>query len=330
MGGHQTRGIGRYAKLLLEALNDSGEIELTNSNRLAQVIHYPYFDFFFPTLPLPWPKPSVVTLHDTIPLVFRQHYPVGRRGQLNFLRQKTYLKMVRAIITDSQSSANDIQTYLGINSTKIRVVHLAADPVFQPVSSTKITKVARKYNLPKSYILYVGDINYNKNLPALIKAIKYLPKTLKLVLVGKNFVRQSIPEWQAIETQIALSDVQSRVKLLNNVSPDAVDDLNAIYSGATVYVQPSLYEGFGLPILEAMQSGCPVVASNNSSLPEVAGDAALLVEPDAESLAAGIQQVLDLSPSARQKMIKQGIERAKTFTWKKTARGTIEVYKSLI
>jgi glycosyltransferase involved in cell wall biosynthesis len=176
----------------------------------------------------------------------------------------------------------------------------------------------------------VGDINYNKNLPQLIKSLKFLPEQIRLVCVGKNFYSHDIPEWRWIEAQIALSDVASRVLFFNEVGPDQKAELATIYHQAIAYVQPSFAEGFGLPVLEAMQCKVPVVAARNSSLIEVAGEQAVLVEPEAEQLAEGVQVLANLAPMQRQAWIAAAAEWAGTFTWTKTAKATLKVYQSIL
>jgi len=167
-------------------------------------------------------------------------------------------------------------------------------------------------------------------LPQLIKALKYLPWNIKLLLVGKNFVKQDIPEWHAIENQIALSDVARRVQFLTTVHVDDFTALSAIYSGALCYVQPSLYEGFGLPVLEAMSCQTPVICTKISSLEEVAGQSAVFAENSAESLAQAVSYVLSLSSTARKILTDRAYEWSKKFSWEKTAKKTLTVYKYVL
>lgn len=334
--GHAIRGIGIYTRLLTQTLEAELGIEVVRSETPAakdfvpDLIHYPYFDFFFETLPLIKKAPTLVTIHDVIPLIFPKHYQSGVKGKLRFLKQKAALKNVKGVITDSVASKNDIQEHLGFPSEKITVVSLAANPELKAASAKEIRSVKRRYKLPKNYVLYVGDINYNKNIPQLIKAVRYLPRHTKLVCVGRSFTPQDIPEWQWIQTQLALSDVEQRVKFISNLSGTDNQDLAAIYSGAQVYVQPSLYEGFGLPVLEAMQCKTPVVATKTSSLPEVGGKNAVYTQPTAEELAQGINQVLSLSKTKRQKMVNAAYKWSQNFSWKKTAKETAAVYQRVL
>ncbi len=334
---HAGRGVGTYTRFLTQTLEKNKKIRLKRSTQLKKkekfkpdIIHYPYFDLFFSTLPLVKNAKSVVTIHDVIPLVFPEHYQPGVRGAVNLRRQKLALKNVNKVITDSQASAQDIQKYLKVAQNKIEVVHLAGNPKIKQQPQQKIEKVRRKYGLPKNYLLYVGDINYNKNIPQLIKALKFLPARISLVLLGANFKEQDIVEWQWIETQIAMSDVAGRVEFVTEVEKGDDQTLGSIYSGAVCYVQPSLYEGFGLPVLEAMQCQIPVIAAENSSLIEVCGGHAAMVEPTAAAIAEAVKQVLAWSDKEKEEVLEQALQWASSFSWKKTAAETAEVYQEIL
>lgn len=334
-GGHAIRGVGTYTRLLIEALQKLPDLEvyLSGQNELKgkpDLVHYPFFDLFFPTLPLIRTSKTVVTIHDVIPLLFPQYYPVGKKGRLAFYRQKILLNTVEAILTDSATSKQDIIKELGIAEHKITVVPLAANPALQAADENQIKKVKKTFSLPKEYVLYVGDINYNKNIPQLIKAMKGLPAQMHLVLVGKNFIPQEIPEWRWIEAQIALSDVAERVHMITNIASDDTDTMSAIYSGAVCYVQPSLYEGFGLPVLEAMQCNTPVIASNRSCLPEVGGGVIELAEPMAEAFAETITHVRAWSETKREQVLRKQRQWVKHFSWEQTAEQTAAVYKRIL
>lgn len=331
--GHAHRGIGLYTAQLQAHLSklDGIDVVADAKEKDISIVHYPYFDLFFPTLPLLRPaKKSVVTIHDVIPLEFPDQYKPGIKGSLSFEAQKLALKSVNAVITDSHSSKNSIVKHLGAPEEKIHVVYLAGNPNVEKQSASKVAEAASKHQLPAHYMLYVGDINYNKNLPQLIKSLKFLPTELHLVLLGKNFRKQDIPEWHWIETQIALSDVAGRVKFIPSLGEDTDTELSAIYSAADVYVQPSLAEGFGLPVLEAMQAKTPVVCTNTTSLPEVAGAHAQYCETQAESIAAAVKDVISFPQSKRKKIIDEAFEWSQQFSWKKAAKDTLEVYKKVM
>lgn len=332
--GHAIRGVGMYTRFLSEALERQSGIEVFRSglerpDKVA-IIHYPFFDLFFSTLPLLKNTKTVVTIHDVIPLLFPAFYPVGKRGTLALAHQKLALRTVAAVITDSETSKRDIVTHLGVPEDKIHVVYLAANPFLRQISGQELRSMKRKLRLPKKYLLYVGDINYNKNLPQLIKAMKFLPTDVKLVCVGKNFEPQDIPEWQAIASQVALSNVDKQVIFMPQILTDDYEALSAIYSGAAAYVQPSLYEGFGLPVLEAMRCQTPVVAAQNSSLQEIGDEAVKFTGNTAEELATSINEVLAFSKNQRAQFIKKAYEWEQQFTWEKTAKKTMAVYKKVL
>lgn len=332
-GGHAIRGIGMYTRELFKELSLSDQLHIYKSTdditAAHYIIHYPYFDLFFSTLPLLSSHKRVVTIHDVIPLKFPEYYPSGKKGALRFQKQKLALKNVNAVITDSESSKVDIVKFLSVPEEKISVVALAANPEIQSENILPEHIIKKRYGLPDAYVLYVGDINYNKNIPQLIKMLKFLPENIHLVCVGRNFVPHNIPEWQWIETQVALSDVAQRIEFIPTILTENNNDLSAIYHYAQCYIQPSLAEGFGLPVLEAMKAKTPVISSNMTSLPEVGGDYVLYSDPDAESLADQVMQVMSWSKRDRISRIKQAYDWQEKFTWKRTAEQTIEVYKKV-
>lgn len=332
--GSANRGIGTYTRLLSNKLDKDTEINLVKSSAKkapTDIIHYPFFDLFFDTLPLHLFKKTVVTIHDVIPLIFPKFYPSGIKGKLRFKKQKLALKNVNAIITDSKNSKIDIIKYLNVPEEKIHVIYLAPNDEFEKQDEKVIKKVLKKYNLPKNYFLYVGDINYNKNIPQLIKMMKFIEdKDIKLVCVGRNFSPKDIPEWKWIETQLALSNVEDRVIFVNNLLTESMTDLSAIYSGAIAYIQPSLYEGFGLPVLEAMRCQTPVISAKNSSLIEVGATNVLFAQANAEDFAQRAIEVISWSKTTRKKWLKKAFEWSQKFSWYKVAKETIAVYKKVI
>lgn len=329
------RGVGTYTRLLAQYLQQQPSLELTvTSWKIVDtsnfdLIHFPYFDLFATTLPM-LKTPIVVTVHDVIPLQFSNHYPPGIKGRTRLWKQRLSLRFAHQVITDSQASREQIAQHLSYPLEKITVVPLAGDPSLIDSATKKKTSSALTARLPAAYILYVGDINYNKNLPQLIKSLKYLPDSVELVLVGSNFQRQQIPEWHAIEQQISLSDVTGRVRFLPDIKMGDYASLLHLYQHATCYVQPSLAEGFGLPVLDALGIGCPVVCSQVSSLPEVGGTAVTYCQPEAESIARGINHLLDLKPAQRADVIKFGKARAAHFSWGAAAQQTAQVYSQVV
>lgn len=178
--GHAHRGIGAYTRFLLAALQAQAtkldlEILTEKPEIEPDVIHYPFFDLFFATLPLPKKVPVVVTVHDVIPLVFPQEYRPGVKGTVRFWQQRSRLQKVSAIVTDSECSRQDIEKHLNISQEKIWAVPLAANPELTSVSEYLQRKHAEEVGAPDDYIVYIGDINYNKNLPTLLLALTQLP-----------------------------------------------------------------------------------------------------------------------------------------------------------
>ena len=330
--GHQFRGIGVYTQNLKEALEESKipdfGIELVKEGKISQdcdLIHYPFFDLFFLTLPFKKSKPAIVTIHDVIPLVFPQNYPPGLKGILKFQSQKLSLKGVKAIITDSKNSQRDIFKYLNYPLEKIYVVPLAPAPHFKVIKEEALlNNIRKKYSLPNNFVLYVGDVNYNKNILGLIKAFAGLKGETSLVLVGKAFLEKDLPETQEIEKLIKSLKLYKKILRLGFLP---TQDLVAIYNLASVYCQPSFYEGFGLPVLEAMACGCPVVAAKTSSLPEICGQAAILVDPEnINDMIKGLKKAFFEKKSLKEK----GFAQAKKFSWGKTAQQTYEVYRKVV
>lgn len=335
--GHKFRGIGIYTKNLVEALSlikaPNFSIQLIESEEVPKdcdLVHYPYFDFFFLTLPFKKTKPTVVTIHDCTPLVFPKRYPPGLKGKLKFLIQKFSLKGAKRIITDSCNSKKDIVRFLGIPEQKIDVILLAAGNKVKRITDKNfLAKLRKKFNLPQKFVLYVGDVNYNKNLPGLVKACRLVK--VPLVIVGRQAVQKDFdsthPENQSLVELLNLVKGRSDVLRLGFVEER---ELAGLYSLASVYCQPSFYEGFGMQVLEAMKCGCPVVTSDVSSLPEVVGKAALLVNPyKIEEIAKSLNIVLT-DEKLRKKLIKLGLEQEKKFSWERTAGGTIKVYEKVL
>ncbi len=330
--GHSIRGTGSYTKLLIEALEkyetDHSYHFFTRGQNIPKnvdLVHYPYFDPFFLTLPIQKQKPVVVTVHDLIPISFARHFPRGMRGEMKWQIQKRSLSQAGGIITDSRASKTDISHCVNFDKEKIHVVYLAPGEKFKPVKDSKLLqKTKDKFHLPDQFVLYVGDVNWNKNVPGLIRAICELrQESLKLVLVGKSFLNENLPEVNGINHLIEDLDFERQVQKLGFLSGE---ELRAVYNLASVYVQPSFAEGFGLPVLEAMACGCPVVCSKATSLLEIAGPS-ILVDPNStQKIAEGIKKGLSVN---RQTWSREASEYLKRFSWKRTANETVSVYKSI-
>lgn len=330
------RGIGVYTEHLYKYLQSTipgirmSELSEGKTPQDVDLLHYPFFDLFFMTLPWIKKKPTVVTIHDVTPLVLPELYPSGVRGKLKLRIQKFSLKTTKAVITDSESSKRDIAQYLQYPASKIHVVSLAPqDGLLSRIDAELIDKVRNIYTLPANFVLYVGDINPNKNIPTLIEACQKLG--IPLVIVGKAAVRTKYdkehPENQDLVAVQKAARQDETIRLLGYV-PAA--ELSALYHLATVYCQPSLYEGFGIPVLEAMHCGCPVVASKVGSLEEIGGTAAVYVAPTTEKIAKGINFILNLTGAQRQRLVQEGKKQVSKFTWERAAKETYAVYTKVM
>lgn len=325
--GHASRGMGRYAQELEKALKENKNIQLVDEKEKADIVHYPYFDLFFLTLPLRKSTPVSVTVHDTHPLIYPAHFPVGVRGRIKFAVQKKRLQRVDAIIVNTETTKKDVVRFLDVPAKKVFVTHFAASKMYQKTNTTLLRRSVVKYNLPKKFVLYVGDVNYNKNVCGLISAFSFLKNTQHhLVLVGKGFTSDSA-ESRLIFQLVKELKIEKKVHVLGFV-PD--EDLVKIYNLAGVYCQPSFYEGFGFPVLEAMACGTPVVAGKTQALVEIGEGAAVFVDPkNAQALAAGLEKVIS-GEKLRKDLIAAGLKKAKEFSWDKTASSTVNVYKKIL
>lgn len=331
---HSNRGIGRYFQNLfahLKKIKDFELVEFSDFKKLRNIdlIHFPFFDFFHFRLPLIKKYPTIVTIHDVVPLLFPKHYPRGILGSFALSYQKIALKNIDAVITDSNCSKKDIMQVLKIPEKKIFSVSLAHSPEFRKINDKQaLTEISKKYNLPDTFILYVGDVNWNKNLINIAKASKL--SGIDLVMVGKGFSqRENLdhPEMRSFKELIRKYSGDPAFHFLEFV-PEK--DLVVIINLAKALILASYYEGFGLPILESQACGTPVISSNLSSMPEVAGKGALFVDPySVESIKEGILRIL-ADKSLRDQLIKEGFANAEKFSWDKTAEETAEVYKYVL
>jgi len=322
------RGIGVYARELTRALSDNfpqDSFTTTQSSTPPDLIHYPFFDPFFLTLSIPKKIPTIITIHDLIPPKYPSHFPVGLRGKLKWLRQKSQAQKVDHIITDSNASKQDIIRLLSIPDSRVTVIPLG--PSGDKTSAEMTRKAKVEYDLPHRYILYVGDINWNKNVTGLIDVFAHLDApTTHLVLVGKSFTSNlDIPEVSALKNAIKNSGKESKIHSLGYVPSH---HLPAMYSYATLYVQPSWDEGFGFPVLDAMTRGCPVACSNRGSLKEVGGRSVAYFDPDSNML--DVISDLLAHPGKRAKLKNLGLIRAKKFNWDLAASRTHAVYEQVI
>lgn len=288
-------------------------------NWRADLLHVTYTGPFFTSCPL------VVSVHD----ISFKHYPefFSPRDRLLFATLLPLtLRRASAVITISEYSKQKILDSFPFLNGKMYVTLLAPNTLFQPVREGELLQAIRtRYGIHSRFILAVGNLQPRKNLLRLISAFATIRRQIdlvQLVIVGKD-------QWQS-------SKIYARVKQLN-VEDDVIftgyvsdEDLMLLYNAADVYVYPSIYEGFGLPILEAMACGTPVVTSNTTSMPEVAGDAALLVDPFQEDqIVYAIQRILTESDLALS-LSNKGLERVRQFSWQKTAQQTVAIYQLIL
>lgn len=288
----------------------------------ADVAHVPYF-----AAPVRPATPTVVTVHDLIPMVL----PAYRGSAL--VRAYTRLvaagaRRTEAIIADSEWSKRDIVAHLKVDPQRVHVIPLAAGPQFRPATPEEIAGVRARHNLPDRYVLYLGGFDQRKNVPALLHAFARLQAgpDLGLVITGRLPARDTAftPDPRRIAAQLGIEK--------SVMFPGWIDerDKPALYSSAELSVFPSTYEGFGLPVLEAMACGAPVVTSNVSSLPEVAGDAAVTVDPhDVTALSQAIDTVLG-DADRQQAMREASLAQAGRFSWQRTAEATLRVYRQAL
>ena len=352
---HRRGGIATYAVRLLEALSraepastfievrdrrDRSRTDGLSNVRTLRVVtpaHFPSEAFTLPVellraradlfhatdfvAPWPNPTPTVVTIHD---LTFLRRPDVMTPQAARYYAQvPRSVHRARAVIAVSAATKHDVVTMLGVPEDRVRVVPLAADAAFRPVDDEGLLhRVRDRFGLPARFVLFVGTREPRKNLGALLDAcaeVRDADGPVPLVVVGER-------GWLSDDLERRLQ-TQEGVSVLAGVPPQ---DLVAIYNLATLLALPSLDEGFGLPVVEAMACGTPVVCSRVGALPEVAGGAALLVDPaDVGGIAAALSSVLE-DAALREEMRERGLARASAFGWDHTARETAAVYRSVL
>jgi glycosyltransferase involved in cell wall biosynthesis len=267
---------------------------------------------------------SVITIHDLAFLLY-PHFLTKESaryyGQIDHAWRNT-----DHIIAVSEATKQDSINLLGVPEKKITVIHEAANPIYRPMPKDKAQQVAReKYKLDKNFILFVNTIEPRKNLPGLLQAYRRLRDEYKrdeiLVLSGsKGWL------WEEVYEKVEKLNLEKYVAFLGRVPSE---DLVYLHNAAKLFVYPSFYEGFGLTPLEAMNCGTPVIVSNTSALPEVVGDAALMIDPhDIDGLTVAMWRALT-EEELRQDLIQKGFKRAQKFSWQETAKKTLEVYHQI-
>src|SRR6185503_13293951 len=270
--------------------------------------------------------PYVVTIHDCIHLRFPQYLPNRRALHYARVMMRMSAKRSRRVLTVSQASKDDILHYLRVPDSKVEVIYNALDERLAVVPTPdEVDRVRQRFQLTAPFVLYAGNIKPHKNLDRLIEAFSIMRKSgiddVQLLIIGDE-----ISKYPSLRRLVHRHHLYPHVRFLGFV-PDAT--LAVLYRLAAVFVFPSLYEGFGLPPLEAMAAGTPVVTSNVSSLPEVVGNAALLIPPtDAAAIADAIARVLN-QPGLRAELVERGFERVKQFSWGRSVARVRQVYGEL-
>jgi glycosyltransferase involved in cell wall biosynthesis len=293
-------------------------------------------------VPLMMPKPYLVTIHDMSTLLFASQS--GYRNRLRHFYLRRGLLRADRVMAVSMSTCRDVEALLGIPASRIRVIYNAPDPIFRAPSAAplaavegeefgyppEIQRVMDRYRIHYPFLLYVGRTNPQKNIPRLVEAFAVLRgevqnhplyRDLRLLIIGDEISR-----YPALRHAVIQSRVEDAVRFLGFVP---IETLRSFYQAASAFVFPSLYEGFGLPPLEAMACGTPVVCSHVNSLPEVVGDAAEVVNPEnVFDIARGMREVL-LNSERRRTMVQLGFEQARRFSWERTAQQVLDAYEEI-
>ena len=271
----------------------------------------------------------VVTIHDILPLIELKNpgweiYNVKRTKRRVRVMLKAILKADR-IIAVSENTKNDIIRNFSVDPSKISVIYLGKDVLFRPLKDKeKIKKTMKKYNISKRFLLCISAYSSRKNLVRLLVSFQKIRQhnNCQLVIFGKP-----LNKGRFLETLDNLSSSVREDVIITGYIP--LEDVVYLYNGAEFFIYPSLYEGFGLPVLEAMSCGCPVITSNTSSLPEVAGDAGILIDPYNLDEMTGAMERLPSDEKLREELKVKGLKRAELFTWEETARKTLQVYEEV-
>jgi len=292
----------------------------THLRLAAEISRRPPDVLFVPAhvLPLRCPVPAVVTVHDLGYLHYPQAHTPFQRRYLDWTTRR-HTRVAQRIIADSQATKDDLIQQYHADAKRIHVVHLGVDPALKPASTREIELVKSKYGIAGDYLLYLGTLQPRKNLPRLLQAFARVSQKYPHALVlagGKGWL------YNEIFAKTRSLGLDKRVIFPGFIAPK---DKAALLSGASAFVFPSLYEGFGLPALEAMACGAPVLCGNASSLPEIVGNAAILVDPHrVDAISAGIERLLS-DAALRQSLVEKGKRRVQNFSWQKAAEQIIEV-----
>ncbi len=287
------------------------------------LLHLPFvFDVYH--LSIPEDIKTIITIYDVIPLIFPKQYFRNKKAEDWYRHRFIEVKKAVKIITISESSKKDIIKFLGIPANKIKVIYGGVDEKFRVISRGGIKDVLKKYRIKMPYILTVSTHSFHKNINRIFQAFRELNSDdLNLAVVCKLTFDEE-KDWR---DQLEKLGIQNKVILTNFVSDQ---ELVSLYNGAEVFLFPSLYEGLGLPVLEAFACGVPVITSKVSSLPEVGGDAPVYVDPEnLDEIKKALIKVIG-NEKIKSEMIRKGFAQVKKFSWEKTAEETLDLYKDVL
>ncbi len=335
------RWIEKYSRVKLKIFRFPNKI----FNLMLWYFHWPKLDtllggvdvFFMPNImfgSVSQKTRFVLTVHDVSFERYPETFSRKRRLWHALINSKKLCQRVDKIISVSQSTKDDLISLYEIASEKIQVIHSAVSDVFCVIdrNDEQLIKTKEKYKLPYKFVLYLGTIEPRKNIVAIVRAYNQLQEyakkynleeftKYKLVIAGEKGWLSS-----RIFSEIAASPYKNSIRMINFVEDE---DKVYVYNLASLFVYTSFFEGFGFPPLEAMKCGVPVITSNNSSIPEVVGDAGIMIDPDKPyEIFQAMREILS-SKELQMKLRKEGLERAKQFEWKKTAEKTLDVFLSL-
>ncbi|MBI3209889.1 MAG: glycosyltransferase family 4 protein [Candidatus Solibacter usitatus] len=338
----QLSGFGPNFKTVIYQGRDTDRLDPIRFGWFVRGLHADLSHIPYSAVPWMMPKPYIVTVHDVSRLLYDQ--PPGWRSHLRRYRFRHGLLRASAIITVSGATKGDLEGLVDVPPEKMRLIYNAPDPRFfehgppmdaraagPDMASYERKRILERYQITFPYLVYAGTIRPQKNIPRLVEAFAVLRgeleqhpvyKDIRLVIIGDEISR-----YPSVRRAVVQTRMDAFVRFLGFVP---FDTLRVFYEAAEAFVFPSLYEGFGLPPLEAMACGTPVVASNVSSLPEVVGEAAVTVNPEnVFDIARGLRDVL-LDTDLRVRLRRAGLEQAAKFSWERTAREVLTVYGTTI
>ncbi len=294
----------------------SEQVEMGWRSRHFDLLHVPHFN-----IPVMYGGKLVVTVHD---LIYLRNDNYLRYAYVSWLF-RVIEKKAAAVITVSEYTKKDLLDHFpSLRPDRVFVTYEAASPIFQKITDSRILDAAKeRFAIKKPFVLYVGSLKAHKNIPALIRAMDFLRRGKKieheLVLVGRSDPKNR-----------EMADLLARHSFVRYLGELSDSDLVYLYNMADLFVLPSFWEGFGLPVLEAMACGTPVAVSNRASLPEVAGDAALLVDPASVDGISDVLYNILSDNELRKDRVSKGFDQVKRFSWKNTAQQTLKVYQQVL